>query len=675
MVADAGSDFDAFLAQGIKAHQSGIRERAKFFYSLAARISPDDPYLLYLQGALCFEGGDANAAFLLLQRSASLRSPDVPTLSLMGAVCAALGKYENAASHFAIIVEREPNSAIAHANLGKALYECKRYSEAVNSFENSNVIRPLTSELMLDLGNAYLQLGDAQKAIETLRRSASIDPHHKRTLILLTRMLVEQDNGDMAIPTIEACLSRWPNDSEALLLAAAIYYDAAKLQESEAALFKLLALRPDDAMAYMFLSAIHLAVQKVPSAERLARRAYQINSRNAEIITNLGHVLQAKGSYQESLGLLQRAIGIAPNLPEAWNGLGLTYQQLGRFNDALNCYDASLKLRPGFQGALANRSLLLLSTGRLAEGWQSFGSRFNQKLLGLKRRNFLCEPWKGVADQSTRLLLWTDQGLGDEILFGSVLNQVRDKVAACMLECTPRMVPLLKRSFPWVDVVARTKVPCDSIARFRPTHHASISDLGGYFRGSIEDFPAHQGYLVPNQELSSNLRQKYRSLANGRRVVGISWRSDSFSTGQHKSLPLSYWEPILNNPDVLFVSLQYGLLADESQALAQETGNVVFVEQAVDAKISPDDFAAQVAAMDLVVTISNTTAHFAGALNIPVWTLLPQGAGTIWYWFHSRSDSPWYPSMTLFRQETPGDWRSVVSSVASRLSKWSNVDC
>ena len=156
-------------------------------------------------------------------------------------------------------------------------------------------------------------------------------------------------------------------------------------------------------------------------------------------------------------------------------------------------------------------------------------------------------------------------------------------------------------------------------------------------------------------------------LAAGRVIVGISWKSESPKTGHHKSIPLQQWLPILQTNKVFFVSLQYGDQDQEISTIGGLPGSGIHRDHSVDTKGDLDRFAAQVAAMDLVITVSNTTAHFAGAMNVPVWTLISEGPGALWYWFHDRDDSPWYPSMKLFRQSKAGRWEDVLSAVKSQL--------
>ena len=166
------------------------------------------------------------------------------------------------------------------------------------------------------------------------------------------------------------------------------------------------------------------------------------------------------------------------------------------------------------------------------------------------------------------------------------------------------------------------------------------------------------------------MREKYLAIAHGRRIIGISWKSENHVVGSFKSVTLEKWAAIFTVPDTFFVCLQYGAVKDELVNLKRVLEIDIFHDPEIDPYLSPDQSTAQIAAMDLVISTSNTTVHFAGALSVPVWTMAPQGPGALWYWFSGRDTSPWYPSMRIFRQSRAGDWSDVVTNIAERLQHW-----
>jgi ADP-heptose:LPS heptosyltransferase len=187
-----------------------------------------------------------------------------------------------------------------------------------------------------------------------------------------------------------------------------------------------------------------------------------------------------------------------------------------------------------------------------------------------------------------------------------------------------------------------------------------------FLRSREADFPSTPGYLVADAERTKRLRDSFQ-LAAGERLIGISWSSQNPQLGHHKSIPLREWAGVLGVPRCRFVDLQYGDTSAEKAALETEAG-LRLAAGGVDLRNDLDGVAALVAACDLVITVSNTTAHIAGALGIPGWVLVPAGSGKLWYWGHDREATPWYPSLRIIRQTSPGVWRDVLENIAKSLS-------
>jgi hypothetical protein len=263
------------------------------------------------------------------------------------------------------------------------------------------------------------------------------------------------------------------------------------------------------------------------------------------------------------------------------------------------------------------------------------------------------------------LLLWGDQGIGDEIIFGSMFADLVDSPLHIALEVSPRLVPLYQRSFPGVPVLAHQKRPAELSAAF--DCQSTLAGLGCWLRRTFESFPRRHAFLKPDPARV----EEYRDRLGGNReawIVGISWKSANKEFGEAKSSELREWMGVLQTPRCRFVDLQYGDTADERATVEQEAG--VRIEHLPDVDLFNDmeGLAALCAACDLVISVSNVTAHMAGALGRPVWLVVPKVNGRFWYWFSGRSDSPWYPSMRIFDQLVPESWRETLDAVARELA-------
>ena len=251
------------------------------------------------------------------------------------------------------------------------------------------------------------------------------------------------------------------------------------------------------------------------------------------------------------------------------------------------------------------------------------------------------------------------------MIYASMIGELAEGGLQITLEMDSRLVPLMQRSFPGVRVVARMDPASLAPAAF--DCQSPLASLGRWLRPSFGSFPRHTGYLKADAELANLFSARLRR-SGPKKVVGISWSSINREIGANKSSALVDWTAILRVPGICFVDLQYGDTAGAREELRQRHGLEVTHLDDVDLFNDLEAFAALCTACDLVITVSNVTAHMAGALGKPVWLLAPGAQGRIWYWFSGRRDSPWYPSMRILTRRAPETWRAVLDEIARELS-------
>jgi hypothetical protein len=268
------------------------------------------------------------------------------------------------------------------------------------------------------------------------------------------------------------------------------------------------------------------------------------------------------------------------------------------------------------------------------------------------------------------LLVWAEQGVGDEILQAGMIGDLLARGLKVVWEVDPRMATLFQRSFPTVKVFPRVMPPITDRVEPGVVAHIAAGSMGAYIRRSFDDFPRdRRSYLTPDHARAAAYRARL-ALAPGERLVGISWLSKNVAFGESKSTQLEAWAKILKTPGLKFVDLQYGDTHAERRAFQKRHGVAIAHLDDLDLKDDLDGFAALTSACDLVVTVSNSTGHFAGALGVPAWIMIPAGVGKFWYWGLSGESSPWYPSVTLLRQASTQDWQPVLDEVAARLAAY-----
>ncbi len=252
-------------------------------------------------------------------------------------------------------------------------------------------------------------------------------------------------------------------------------------------------------------------------------------------------------------------------------------------------------------------------------------------------------------------------------MFASMLPELAARGAGGVVECDHRLAPLFARSLPgWRFVPMITPPAAETAGPFDAA--LPLASLAQHLRPAIARFPRHAGYLRADRARSAALRRRYRG-EDGPRLVGISWMSGARLDAAPKSTDLRDWGPVLSLPGIRFVSLQFGGGDAQLAAARREFGADILADPEIDQLRDTDGLAAQIAAMDHVVTVSNTVAHLAGALARPGTVMLPTARGLRWHWLTDRPDSPWYPSLTLLRQSEAGRWDDVIAACAVRLAE------
>jgi Tfp pilus assembly protein PilF/ADP-heptose:LPS heptosyltransferase len=440
------------------------------------------------------------------------------------------------------------------------------------------------------------------------------------------------------------------------------HHQAGQFNEAEQIYLQALAIDSHHPDALHLLGMIAYQTGRDEDAVELIRKAIAIKGDAASYHSNLGNVLQSQGKLAEAGACYQRALVLKPDVAEVHLNLGNIFKAQGDVDSSLACYRRALSLNPASAEAAVAESMALLLKGDCASGWKNFERRWQTQDYDTQMRSYAQPLWKGEQLTSGRLLIWSEQGIGDEIMFAGLIPTTMRTGNRCVLDCDARLQPIFSRSFPGIDVVSGAD-PAGH-PELEIAAHLPSGSLPGLFRnltGAFEE--TRSPYLAASPFAQSRFRARY---ADGRKLVGLAWHTKNRKTGRSRSIDLTLLAPLFNRPGIRWVSLQYGD-SDTLEEQARAANAPVLVDPEVDQLSDIDDFAAQVAAMDLVITIDNSTAHLAGALGVPTWVLLPFAPD--WRWQLNRTDSPWYPTVRLFRQRMLGNWQSVVRDVENALER------
>jgi Flp pilus assembly protein TadD len=447
--------------------------------------------------------------------------------------------------------------------------------------------------------------------------------------------------------------------------------------EAELCHRRALALQPDSASAHTNLGLVLLDLARLDEAEPHLRRALALAPGSAEVHSNLGNLLARRGSDAEAEQCLRRALVLDPTLAAAHCNLGVLLADQRRDAPAEAHFRSAIALRPGYALARLDLSCLLLAQGRFKEGWTLHEARHDPQLPdnGIAPPNVSFPAWRGEPLAGRSLLIWAEQGLGDQIQFCRYVPRLKAQGAARITLVCQRVLASLLGTLPGIDVV----LPADVVDNAFHVEAAAIAvhdtwvfplSLPLWLGTDLSTLPAAPiPYLSADPARVGAWTRRVHDDERGRPAkmlrVGLVWRGNPMHHNDaERSLPgLSTLTPLWSVPNCRFVSLQTGRAAAEADtppgalplvALGAELGDFA-------------DSAAALAALDLLICVDTSIAHLAGALGLPCWVLLPRHR-TDWRWLRDRDDSPWYPrGMRLFRQARRGDWAEVVERVRAAL--------
>ena len=381
---------------------------------------------------------------------------------------------------------------------------------------------------------------------------------------------------------------------------------------------------------------------------------------------NLGRGLEALGESDLALKAYDYAVVLRPELAQAHNNAGTLLQRLRRMPEAVERFDKAIAADPNYANARFNRSVSLLTQGRFHDGWEGYDALFQVRELRrlIASRAFRQPRWEGQSLAGETTLIWGEQGIGDEIMLASMIPDLQALGAAVVVECDPRLVRLFRRFFPGIE--APRAHGSARGADHGPGHHliqCAMGSLGRWLRDDHGRFPAHRGYLHADPARVEAARLPYAELGPGLKI-GIALRTGSHDP-RDRSVTLEELEPVLQRQNAHFVTLQYGDVRNELHELAERTLVRVHRDPTIDPTHDLDGVAAQVVALDMVVSTTNAVAHSAGALGTPALTFVPYSPD--WCWLASGARMPWYPTMRLVCQTMVGDWSTAVFGVADAL--------
>jgi Flp pilus assembly protein TadD len=453
-------------------------------------------------------------------------------------------------------------------------------------------------------------------------------------------------------------LARQPNHADALNLLGVLAVQVGQSQLAVELIRRATAICSTNAFYHGNLGNALTELGQLDQAIASYRQAVRLQPESADVHYNLGIALQRKGQLDEAIAAYRRAVRINPDYSEAHYNLAIAFKDARRLDEAIASYRQTIRLKPDDARTHNNLALALLTRGDFQRGWEEHEWRWKCKDFPSPARNFAQPQWDGYPLENRTILLHTEQGLGDAIQFIRYLPLVARRGGRIIVECDTELQRLFRTMAGNYPIVA----PSQPLPVF--DFHCPLLSLPRVFGTNLANIPKDVPYLHADAEDAG--RWQHRLAGHSPLVkVGLGWAGDpAHKNDRNRSMKLARLAPLGQVPGVRLFSLQKGAAGAEAKTPPPGMELIDWTQELKDFA----DTAALISNLDLVIAVDTAVAHLAGAMGKPVWTLLPFASD--WRWLLKRQDSPWYPTMRLFRQPHIGDWDSVISTVVEALSLW-----
>ena len=567
----------------------------------------------------------------------------------------------------AVDIDEKFQQAVAFHQAGQ-LAQAERICKQILTYNSQN------AEAFHFLGIIACQTGKYPVAVDLIIHAIEIDSKQSPFYYSLANALREQGKFMEAIEAYQQAIRIQPNHADAYNNLGTIFINQHRIDDAIEAYRQAIQIQPNQGEAYYNLgNALHRQ-EKLEEAIEAYQQAIRIQPNYADAYNNLGVVLIDHEKLEESVQIYQKTLEIQPNYADAYNNLGNALREQGKLEESIRIFQKATYIQPNHAEAHNNLAMTLLLKGDFKNGWKQYEWRRQCDNFPFEKRDFPQPFWEGTDPKDKSILVWTEQGIGDEIMFSSILPDLLNRNANVIVESDTRMVSLFQRSFPKIRFIPRQNPPNSQLLNTTVDYQTPIGSLGKWFRTDNNSFILNRNtYLRACPKKTSEIRKKYQELAKEKILIGISWKSTGINQRQtyskkKKSTLLEHWQPVLAQRNYYFINLQYGNVKQELNEFQKHNNLKIHQDEEINSLSSLDDFAAQISALDLVISTSNTTVHLAGALGKQVWTLLPHIPD--WRWTLEREDTLWYPKMRLFRQHRIGDWSDVFQQVKLALEQY-----
>ena len=494
--------------------------------------------------------------------------------------------------------------------------------DGINYLNKIILINPNIPESYFNLGLCYSKLNNLQLAIENYSKAIKLNSYYHQAYINLGNLFKSNN----------------------------LLEDAIKLYKNALTLLE----KKDE--IYVNLSDIYKIKKDFNESIKYAEKALNINNRNYFALNNLGISLIETGRPKEAITILKKATEINTKFAMSFANLGIAYRYDSQYDHAEASYQKAIQSDPDFYDAYFNLGQIQLLQNKFQKGWQNYEYRWYKKEKAPKKINFTKPYWNGELN-GKRILIWGEQGIGEQILFTSVFKDIINNFEKILLLIDDRLCKIFRENFPNIEVYPMS----ESVDENLFDYHLPICSLGKYFRKESSNFlNSKHNFLNVNENKFNDKDKKFR--------CALSWKSANPDTGFSKSIKLEDLLPILSIKDIEFYSIQYTNEEDELKNFKDQYNIEIKNVKNLDTYNDIYGLLQFIKTCDFTLSVSNSNAHLACSIGCPTYLLLPKEVGKFWYWENKIEDKNlWYPNVKIFNQISSNEWKDPISQIKKEL--------
>ena len=644
--------------KGVQAHQAAQFDEARAAYQLILDNSPDHADANHLLGVIAHQLGEHSKAVQFIDRAIKTNDTAAPFHNNMGNAQRALGNLENAADSYSQALTIQPDDTGTLSNLGLALTELGRSEEAIDYYRKALQIDPNILETNMRLGILLDEQGHVDDAIKYFKQAIIIKPDDADIYNFLAIALYKKKQFSEAEASIKMAISINPNEANHHSYLSTIQLEMKNPEGANKSCHMALSLNNQDILAHNNLGVSLVEMDRKEEAENSFRNALNIDPDYIESLSNLGELLLELNNHEEAIDCFRKAIRIDPDSAVYHHNLAYNLELKDNLDEAVNANRRALELDPEHRDAKVNLSISLLRLGQLKEGWEYYENRRSRD----KKASLFPQPqWDGSTLVGKRIILWGDQGLGDEVRYASIIPDLQKTGANITIECDKRLTDIFTRSFANATILP---APHGGAAKEPEQfdYQCPLPGLARFFRNDYKSFANDgSGYLKADPALITFWKKRLKDISN-RPKVGLSWNSPITLPDRIPCYAsIEELAPILNISGIDFVNLQSFESKENITEAKERFGTEIHTWDDLDNRNDLNGVAALTSCLDLVISFPTFSSELAGSLGVP----------TICFVSHKDSfdelgskDNIWYPNTHHVSKNRNEPWQPVLKEIS-----------